>query len=205
MRTRIFIDFWNFQLGWNSRANGKKCDWTLLPSILINASRELFAKVGQTDQLRLEETLLYASVDPEHDGKLTSWLRGFIEPEPSWNVHIRERKSQLKSLYCRSCSHVTDKCPSCNEAFAGKPEKGVDTQIVTDLLSLAWQNAYDVAILVSSDADFIPAVKRIQEKGLKVINAGWRESGFELKRACWAHFLLDSVIPSLSRKTTVDP
>ena len=52
------------------------------------------------------------------------------------------------------------------------PEKGVDTAIVTDLLSLAGEEAYDVAILVSSDADHIPAVEWIQAHGRKVINAG---------------------------------
>ena len=36
-------------------------------------------------------------------------------------------------------------------------EKGVDTAIITDLLTLAWEGAYDVAILVSSDADLVPA------------------------------------------------
>ncbi len=30
-------------------------------------------------------------------------------------------------------------------------EKGIDTAIVTDMISLAWANAWDVAVLVSSD------------------------------------------------------
>ena len=51
------------------------------------------------------------------------------------------------------------------------PEKGVDTAIVTDLLSLAGEDAYGVAILLSSDADHIPAAEWIQARGRKVINA----------------------------------
>lgn len=63
-------------------------------------------------------------------------------------------------------------------------EKGVDAALVTDLLSLAWQRAYDVAVLVSGDADYIPAVEYVQAQGLKVINAAWRSKGHELKAAC---------------------
>jgi uncharacterized LabA/DUF88 family protein len=37
----------------------------------------------------------------------------------------------------------------------GMEEKGVDTRIVTDMMSLAWNGAYDVAVLVSADRDFI--------------------------------------------------
>jgi len=44
------------------------------------------------------------------------------------------------------------------------PEKGVDTAIVTDLLSLASEDAYDVAVLLSSDADHIPAVEWVQNR-----------------------------------------
>ncbi|WP_424528171.1 NYN domain-containing protein [Sphaerisporangium viridialbum] len=53
------------------------------------------------------------------------------------------------------------------------------------MLSLAWQDAYDVAVLLTSDADFIPAVERIQERGLKVINTGWSGKDHQLKAACW--------------------
>ena len=37
----------------------------------------------------------------------------------------------------------------------GTEEKGVDTHIATAMISLAWIDNYDVAVLVSSDRDFI--------------------------------------------------
>ena len=79
------------------------------------------------------------------------------------------------------------------------PEKGVDTAIVTDLLSLAGEDAYDVAILVSSDADHIPAVEWIQSRGRKVINATWAHHGFDLKKTCWAEIELDPLMPFIKR------
>jgi len=79
------------------------------------------------------------------------------------------------------------------------PEKGVDAAIVTDLFSLAWEKAYDVAILLSSDADFIPAVTRLQEKGIKVINATWLQHGHDLAKQCWASFNLDDLVEEIVR------
>ncbi len=78
-------------------------------------------------------------------------------------------------------------------------EKGVDAALVTDLLSLAWQRAYDVAVLVSGDADYIPAVEYVQSQGLKVVNAAWASKGHELRRECWGSFTLDDLITDLSR------
>lgn len=78
-------------------------------------------------------------------------------------------------------------------------EKGVDTAIVTDLFSLAWQNAFDVAVIVSSDADFVPAAIRLQERGLKIVNAAWGGHGHHLAKACWGSFLLDEVLSRLVR------
>lgn len=67
------------------------------------------------------------------------------------------------------------------------------------MFSLAWEKAYDVAILVSGDADLIPAVEKIQDRGLKVVNATWQGYGNDLARHCWASFLIDPLVPDLTR------
>ena len=48
----------------------------------------------------------------------------------------------------------------------GTEEKGVDTAIATDMMRLAWDSNYDVAVLVSSDRDFIPVVQSLETKGI---------------------------------------
>lgn len=198
-RVRIFIDFWNFQLSWNNSTQGAKCDWRALPATIMRATSDVLLSVNITDSLDLEETLLYASVDPDKDGSLRGWLNNTIDRLPSWRVTTLERRPQRRQIYCNRCQTTTSSCPSCNELFVGKPEKGVDSSIVTDMLSLAWQQAYDIAVLVSSDADFVPAVTKIQEGGLKVINAAWTGRGHHLKRACWGSFDLDPLAPSITR------
>ncbi|MFX0069707.1 MAG: NYN domain-containing protein [Candidatus Hermodarchaeota archaeon] len=50
------------------------------------------------------------------------------------------------------------------EAF----EKKIDIQIAIDMISLAYENAYDIVVLVSGDGDFIPVVKKLKELGKKV-------------------------------------
>ncbi len=50
-------------------------------------------------------------------------------------------------------------------------EKGVDVKIATDMVSLAYADEYDVAILVSGDGDLVPAVREIRRLGRVVENA----------------------------------
>ena len=47
-------------------------------------------------------------------------------------------------------------------------EKGVDIMMATDLLRLAWEDIYDVAVLVSGDGDFAYAVQTIKNMGKHV-------------------------------------
>ena len=47
-------------------------------------------------------------------------------------------------------------------------EKGVDVMLATDLLRAAWDDLYDVAILVSGDGDFSYAVQAVKDMGKHV-------------------------------------
>jgi uncharacterized LabA/DUF88 family protein len=53
-------------------------------------------------------------------------------------------------------------------AVNGAIEKKVDINIAIDIISLAYDNAYDRAVLVSGDGDFLPVVKKIKELLKKV-------------------------------------
>jgi len=47
-------------------------------------------------------------------------------------------------------------------------EKGIDIMLATDLLSFAWKDLYDVAILVSGDGDFVYALQAVKNAGKHV-------------------------------------
>lgn len=198
--TRIFIDFWNFHLQWRSHSGGKDCDWQKLPTSLIATAQ---ATAPQLNPMALDDVRVYASTNPESvkDAKLRGWLNDFLDRQPGVRVFVRDRKSRKKPIFCSKCRSSLANCPTCENPYERAVEKGVDSAILTDMFSLAWEEAYDCAILVSGDSDLIPAVEKIQDKGLKIVNATWKNYGHELAKACWASFVLDPLIPALSRSS----
>ena len=78
-------------------------------------------------------------------------------------------------------------------------EKGVDSEIICQMLMGAFQNHYDSCILVSDDGDYIPAVKRIQDFfGKKVIQAGFRNG--RLRELAYAHIPFENTSKDLEFK-----
>ena len=51
-------------------------------------------------------------------------------------------------------------------------EKGVDVQIAVEMIRFALRDKYNVAYLVSSDSDLIPAVKEVKTLGKEVVYIG---------------------------------
>lgn len=62
--------------------------------------------------------------------------------------------------------------------------KGDDIYLATDLIKGAYEDLYDVAIIVSGDEDFVPAIKLTQKNKKKVINAFFPKSSSYLLRDC---------------------
>lgn len=52
-------------------------------------------------------------------------------------------------------------------------EKGVDVKIAVDMVIGAYENDYDVAILVSSDTDLVPAIRQVCKLGKIVEYVGF--------------------------------
>lgn len=75
----------------------------------------------------------------------------------------------------------------------GTEEKGVDTRIATDLISLAWDGNYDAAVLVSSDRDFVPVVEFLSKRGIKVVHGAFPPSASELTQACWGNINIPNI------------
>lgn len=60
-----------------------------------------------------------------------------------------------------------------------------DIHLAVDMLTLAYNDAYDSAVLVSSDADFIPVIKAIKVIGKKAENIGFENKfSWHLKQEC---------------------
>lgn len=52
-------------------------------------------------------------------------------------------------------------------------EKGVDVQVAVDLVVGAYEDYYDVAIVISSDSDLVPAIRKVRDKGKQVEYIGF--------------------------------
>ncbi len=73
--------------------------------------------------------------------------------------------------------------------------KGDDIHIATDMISMAYENLYDTAILVSGDGDFVPAIRKVRKLGKSVENAHFSVSRSNyLKKECNASIFLDEII-----------
>lgn len=55
-------------------------------------------------------------------------------------------------------------------------EKGVDVALATDLIGMAWEDAYDIGVLVSGDADYTEVVKKLMGKGRGIELVSWKRS-----------------------------
>ncbi len=74
-------------------------------------------------------------------------------------------------------------------------EKEVDIMLATDMLSLAYKNAYDTCVLVSGDSDFSYTVEEVQSLGKRVENATFKKtSSYSLRRLSDKFIYLDDHI-----------
>jgi len=208
-RVRIFIDFWNFQLNWNLFHNKLgttptpvAIPWKDLPGVLT-------AEIAKGQPVRFTGAHVYASVDQSNpkDKKLNGWFHHVLASYTGYVVDVRGRKPR-KAIKCQeeSCKKEIINCPSCNAILKGTVEKGVDAAIITDILSLAFDDNYDIAVLIAGDADYAPAVQYIQKKTDKqVIQAFFKSHGDELRNACWDHVFFDDMLPKLVPLGTTVP
>src|SRR5689334_24937796 len=67
----------------------------------------------------------------------------------------------------------TGRCPNCGGEYEYTTEKRVDTRLVADLIHYAANAAYDAAVLISGDDDFVPAVEAVNALGKQVWVATW--------------------------------
>jgi uncharacterized LabA/DUF88 family protein len=64
----------------------------------------------------------------------------------------------------------------------GYSVKEDDIHIAVDMVKFAYNDAFDTAILISTDGDFVPAIEAVKEKGKRVENIGFeRKFSWHLK------------------------
>ena len=195
-RVRVFVDFWNFQLSMRRLDPDLKIDWKKPGPVFAELAAN---EVDPNGDFSFEALHVYGSYDPNKatDNKLKHWLSSWLDKQRG--VHVVALPRQRKRGYpkCPSCQTEAQTCLACNSDLRGTEEKGIDTRIVADMISLAWVDAYDTAVLVSSDRDFVPVAEFLQTKGIKVVHAAFPPSGSDLTQKCWASIRVPDVIDRL--------
>jgi len=138
------------------------------------------------DGRNLIRTYIYVTFNPEDDEekrKVESFIRALEGGGGFYVKSIPKRKKYINENGVRREIWV---------------EKGTDVALVTDMLTLAYNDAYDTAILVSGDTDFLEAVRAVKARGKKVEVAAFSNAiGEDLKRLAdrfWAlEWLVDRV------------
>ena len=103
-------------------------------------------------------------------------LAGFLDAlETLTGFFVRREPRVRRSTVCRSCG-------TTNEYST---EKRVDTRLVAEKIQLAAVDGYDVAVLLSGDGDFVPAVQAVAALGKQVYLGVW--PGQRVARELRAH------------------
>lgn len=88
------------------------------------------------------------------------------------------------------------RCFACGAEYEYTTEKRVDTRLVADLIHYAANGAFDAAVLVSGDEDFVPAVEAVNALGKQVWVATWsaEELSKDLRVRCFGEIHLSDGI-----------
>jgi uncharacterized LabA/DUF88 family protein len=208
MRIAVFVDYWNFQLTLNQKLAKRhgtadhraRIDWRGLgPLFTKEAETVLGVPAGSAS---FEGCYIYTSYNPgtEEGKKFRNWASTWLNRQPGVRVEARERKPKELPT-CPICYAEITHCPhaGCGQPIRATVEKGIDTLLVTDLIRLSVTNSCDAAVIVSSDADMVPAVDFVQSIGKKVIQAGFPPHGVDLATKCWGSFDVMAIAAKVER------
>lgn len=192
------MDFWNFSLSLRDQDNGFRVDWAPVGPLLTVEAGKI---VDPSTPATFEALHVYGSYDPAkpQDTKFRNWMTNTLDKMPGTHVVLLERQRKKGYPKCPQCHAEATHCQACGTDLRGTEEKGVDTRIVADMISLAWANAYDVAVLVSADRDFVPVAEFLQTKGIKVVHGAFPPKGSHLSQKCWAHMNITKLMPKFQK------
>ena len=209
-----FIKTWNGAVHGRDRPLEHDIDWQKLPEVLLAEVNDWLVKVRRAPQALVYRGMhVYGTLFEEsYFALLETMLRHEQTAPNKLSLPIRLRKEtidrwreenqQHKLELTREIGTVTgcvmvpiyrrtpreDQLSSCQYTSGGipiAPEKMLDTHIATDLIGDATFDTFDIALLVSEDSDFIPAVEFVQEmRSKQVIHVGFGAYSNDLRGAC---------------------
>lgn len=177
MKVSIFFDGQNFYRSLLRYDETLRVDYDRLATWITNA-------VGGSSAT-FTGAYYYVGVSTGAPALVEAFLKG-LELRPGYFV---KREVRVKR---------SGRCPSCGAEYDYTTEKRVDTRLVADLIHFAAIGAFDAAVLISGDDDFVPAVEAVNALGRQVWVATWsaEELSTDLRVRCFGHLNLSEGIAS---------
>ncbi|HEX2437922.1 MAG TPA: NYN domain-containing protein [Methylomirabilota bacterium] len=171
MKICIFFDGQNFYRSLQRYDDTLRVDYDRLATWITHAVGGPTAMFGGA--------YYYVGVSPDAPVVVEGFLKG-LELRPGYFVK-RDRRVRRSA-----------RCAACGAESEYTTEKRVDTRLVAELIHYAANNAYDAAVLVSGDDDFVPAVEAVNALGKQVWVATWSadELSSDLRVRCFGHISL---------------
>jgi uncharacterized LabA/DUF88 family protein len=98
-----------------------------------------------------------------------------LQDQAQWPEGYREQQEFFDIL--RKTPYLEVRLGGTKVAQGVAVEKGIDIMLATDLLYFAWNDCYDVALLVSGDSDFAYALQAVKNMGKHVEVAYFERGG----------------------------
>jgi hypothetical protein len=175
MKVCIFIDGQNFYRSLLRYDDSLRVDYDRLATWITQAVGGPTALFGGA--------YYYVGVSADAPPLVENFLKG-LELRPGYFV---KREGRVRR---------TGRCPACGADYDYTTEKRVDTRLVADLIHYAANHAYEAAVLVSGDDDFVPAVEAVNALGKQVWVATWsaEELSTDLRVRCFGQLRLSEGI-----------
>ncbi len=139
-RVIVYVDGFNLYFGMKD-AEFLNCKWLNIEKSVLN-----YLKYSQ----ELVEIKYFTSRITNHPEKQKR-QNTYLEAIETTNVKIIYGLYKAKKIECENCGHT----------WHVSNEKMTDVNIATHLIIDAFQDKYDVAILISGDSDLVPPIKAI--------------------------------------------
>lgn len=180
MRVMIFIDDSNFRANMKCVSEERKQDRVV---DFYKLHRFVLDYLSQNPQYKNEKlihirTYFYTG---EYTNSLSKRIKEAIKECKSeaernnlneFLEKIEKRKAGQKSFFYKSNTYnffEVRKKPLQFSKEKGIFQKGIDVQLAVDLVSNAYLNNYDIAVLFSGDIDLIESLKLVKSKGKHII------------------------------------
>jgi hypothetical protein len=147
------------QHGLQGRTGGP-LDFGALPRV---CARDVAAQMAVTTGLDVVRTHYFGSIATNYDAVDQDAVQRRSEFFDSLRRHHRYEVYRFETDYR---GHRVRRTPG-DDGFS-PPEKAVDVGLATALLEMAAVSAYDIAIVVCGDRDFVPALQAVRRLGKRV-------------------------------------